>query len=1169
MAPSCLASVVGVLFLAGLSGAGVCPTPGVTGTQVQNLIAGVLQAWTCPQSSGLWSTGDSVLLVGCNYAQATTSNETCSTTRVSCSGSPPSIANTTHVALTSKMGYYYDCNNGTSWISGSLSGHISQCLSSGNYSNIFDFCVPGPACILPRDCSALMDIGMNISGLFIINPIGLTTSPTVTVMCDLAEGEPDNVRMSDGGWTLLLQHKSSDGAMAGDFIGGFSSSLISSNSSYFLGSTTLLNLGSSDCQGCRPLVLKVLLDDSQGMSYHTTYFGVTVNTTSSGSTVLTSTGGCHGNAGDGLMLETGQEFVKKADSTYWWGQAANLTGSVIQWGPLANKTISRVMIWFRSEDYDQRTSCPPLLDADPGWNYTEVDMTVSRSPGSIFSYQCTNQYMMEGQDGDTRSSSGAIECTATPSFNALNWNDTCMLPCTLVCPDGWFKSRTKTECYQFNSSITTYGIISSALQCHAVNGSLAVIVDTADLSTANQNQYYYTAHTQIGSSAGSVSPSTTVADTLACTTDCSATAVKECLVVSNSSRKYVMCNDTTMYSMCMVPAYCPGNYTEYRGLCYNITTSATDDLSMALSYCNKNGAALAYPQDLDTLNYLSLLVQVAASSANITLPADVMVGVNNIWGNWTSSMYNVSSDLVTAAENPSKSPGWRLMTVPAAPGNASFKVAQLSGNGAKIAICQFLGPIGCWDLPLDPAGNMTRSSWNWTMTALNTSVTYTCYPGYFIGGNITQSTLTVGCLGQLGGWYPKTLSACSAVEVCLQQPIAPSPLITNTTSSNWGFLNGTVNFTCPALMATEKNVTVQTLTCSNNNGSYSFMPGTVDPCNVCLGQPAVGNAVTNWSNSTVWKINMTVTATCNANYVANLMNNTIVVNCTDTGWDKPPACYQACTADLPNAGTNMVRSNYTSNAVNTVISYTCSSGLYAPTNKNYTTAMAVVNVTCSNSSQWVTQGPALWCTSICLSNPVPAPTLANSSWDGYSRTNGTIVVYSCNGSLVFGDLSSTLNVTCENGTWTPINQTIFICRLAVKQLPPALPVGAALPGMNSSTSSTYNTTQYWAGDTINITCEPGTISPTRQTYISTTSNGTAWSPLDPAFVCLPIIKVPPPSSSNGVVMAGPPGPYWVGQTLVYTCISRLVPSTTYTYINVTNNGTQWSPLDPNFICLYY
>nr|XP_045587624.1 uncharacterized protein LOC123749571 [Procambarus clarkii] len=1172
--PRLPAGVLVLLLLAGVSESVPCPKPGPKGTIVKVLIKDMVQAWTCPKAGQVWSTGGSVLTVYCTINGQNASSATCGAPPAntqSCNGSMiPVVANASSTALVTDAAYYYTCDNGTAWISNDVA-HVSQCLTNGNFSPIFDFCDEG--CEPPRDCSSVMVLGMKVSGEYRIIPTGQPNDPGINAWCDLAENSTNEVeRFAEGGWTLLLRHLTSNGVMSGDFMAGFILNTSSTDTEYFMGSNHVLDLSTSidGCIGCRPLVLKVLLEESGGIIYHATYFSVVATYNSAGNIVLNSTEDFHGNAGDGLMLNGGQAFIKKADNTCWWGETANLTGSTIQWGPLAGYTIDKVTLWLRPQDYDSENSCQALIEGDPRWTTTEVNMTVSRAPGAVVNYTCIRQFTMEGVEGGERSVRGTVECKAGQTGEMPSWNDTLTLPCTVVCPAGWTRSHTEDYCFQFTSSVATHGIVSAVLQCRDVNGSMGVIFDSGYLATALPSQYYFTAHTRMGSVAVNVTPSTMVADTLACTANCNATTVEQCLVVSNASRKYAKCNDSTMYSLCMVPAYCPNGYTAYRGLCYRVFNNSIDNFGAALGACNNETSALAYPQDLDTMNFLSWLVHDAAAAATITFPADVMVGLNNMWGDWTTaSIYNISSGVVSEAEKPSTAPGWRLLTVPdnltVAP---SFKAAQLSGNGANIAICQYLGPIGCWDAPKEPLGNMTRSYWDWEMTDIFSNVAYICYPGYFFAGNISQPTLTVECLGQVGGWCPRTFNACLAVEVCMDVPMAPSPLITNSTSPNWRFLNGTVNFTCPALMATQKNMTVQTLTCSYN-GNYSFVNATVDPCNVCLGEPKVGNATTNWSNSTLWAVNTTVTATCLTNYMATINTSNLTVACTETGWQTSPPCYLGCSTPPPDAGANMTMSNYTSNAINSVVTYTCNPSLYVPPDKNYTKAMATVNVTCSSNSQWVILGPALWCTSLCLGDPVPAPASANSSWDGYTRTNGTTVVYTCGGSLLFGNLSSTINITCQDGNWTAIDQSIFLCREAATQPPPTLPAGAALPGQNSSTSSAYNTTQYWKGSTINVTCEPGKISPSGLNYTSTTFNGSAWSPLDPAFTCLPVAEDAPPPLPSGAMLAGPPAPFWVGQTLNYTCQAGTLPTTNQTYVSTTYNGTAWSPIDPKFICGMY
>lgn len=71
----------------------------------------------------------------------------------------------------------------------------------------------------------------------------------------------------------------------------------------------------------------------------------------------------------------------------------------------------------------------------------------------------------------------------------------------------------------------------------------------------------------------------------------------------------------------------------------------------------------------------------------------------------------------------------------------------------------------------------------------------------------------------------------SSPTVCMGDlPTVPSSLITSNMSSDFRYLNGTTNFTCPADMGTEANTTLQTITCSQENEAYVFLPNTISPC---------------------------------------------------------------------------------------------------------------------------------------------------------------------------------------------------------------------------------------------------------------------------------------------------------------------------------------------------
>ncbi|KAG7158083.1 Complement factor H-related protein 3-like [Homarus americanus] len=632
-----------------------------------------------------------------------------------------------------------------------------------------------------------------------------------------------------------------------------------------------------------------------------------------------------------------------------------------------------------------------------------------------------------------------------------------------------------------------------------------------------------------------------------------ATADKECLVVTSKARKYVSCNDSTIQAVCMLPGYCPPDYTRYRGLCYQVKFDQGDDLVGALAECNKEGSSLAYPQDLDTLKYLSTLVYDLATADSKTLPLDVMVGLNNVWGDWSASgIYTVSSDIQKAVKSPSTTTGWRLLTVPETKeGDSTFKEATgLTGNDATTLICQHLGPMGCWDAPWEPTTNMTRSSWTWesTETALATVLVYTCYPGYFLNANLSLSSMTVKCVGQLGGWYPRTVHNCFPIDVCTEDlPTAPSSLMTREESTNVRYLNGSINFTCPANMSTQEGNTTQTITCVYENSTYLHHPATVAPCDVCLGEPTVGNATTDWDLSNTYKINTTVTATCNEKHVATLTNNTQVVTCTETGWEQPPACY---------AESNMTRANFTANTLGTTITYTCEEGLYTITNQTYTVPQAEITATCNSDAQWTYNGTALHCTTT-------APALGSHDWDGFTKESDTQVVYTCDETLFFGDESSNITVTCQQGNWTTIDQNIFQCR-QVTAPPPPFPDGVIIPTSGGSAASSMT---FWAGDTLNITCAEGKVTPTGVNMTTITNNGTAWSPIDPEFECFDVAENPtlPP----GVSFAMPPATFYVGQNLTVGCAEGMEPVGDLQVVYITYNGTDWSPVDPDFICRVY
>ncbi|KAK7085224.1 hypothetical protein SK128_009090, partial [Halocaridina rubra] len=53
---------------------------------------------------------------------------------------------------------------------------------------------------------------------------------------------------------------------------------------------------------------------------------------------------------------------------------------------------------------------------------------------------------------------------------------------------------------------------------------------------------------------------------------------------------------------------CPNGYELYRGQCYKLIPS-DGNLLNSLETCNQDGAALAFPESLDVLQYLATMLE--------------------------------------------------------------------------------------------------------------------------------------------------------------------------------------------------------------------------------------------------------------------------------------------------------------------------------------------------------------------------------------------------------------------------------------------------------------------------------------------------------------------------------------------------------------------------------
>ncbi|KAK7066794.1 hypothetical protein SK128_022461 [Halocaridina rubra] len=316
-------------------------------------------------------------------------------------------------------------------------------------------------------------------------------------------------------------------------------------------------------------------------------------------------------------------------------------------------------------------------------------------------------------------------------------------------------------------------------------------------------------------------------------------------------------------------------------------------------------------------------------------------------GDWTQGgLYNVSADVINMADG--SLPHYALHVPATIAESLTLAAFPMTKSDFTVTLCQFPGIAKCLAQPPAPLASMTQT-WD-NSTDVGTEIIYRCSPGFFVNSTITETEQTVTCLGQLGEWDPADLQPCVAVEVCndTELPVYEGVVVTKSVTPL--YVNGSINYTCPAGMTTATGLELQTTLCSNDSSSpnlYSYLPLLL-PCDTTTLPPVVMDATTDWVENTSYTINDTLTVTCNENTVLDLENTTQTIILTASGWSTVIPCYNACTTAPPVAGTEMTRDNLTSNAFGATLTYTCSAGFSFPTSINYPTVSSSRTITCEN-----------------------------------------------------------------------------------------------------------------------------------------------------------------------------------------------------------------------------
>ncbi|XP_069182178.1 uncharacterized protein [Procambarus clarkii] len=493
-------------------------------------------------------------------------------------------------------GVYYECNDGLQMMSG-YPGRLTQCVG-GRWTGIFDVCIE--AYCPQRDCCAVAALNYtnNDGTQYTVAPSAYRGNNTIQCFLLLMKDVtiPPVLLVIDEGCLWAL---------------------------------TALNW---DGNTKRPLVMKIMMKDMNDNTLHATYGRLVVNPNNY---TLSSLGTYHGNAGDHLAGSVGNTFCPVRDpnntNPCWWGDPSTpnsglLTGDTPTWGSISIKSLN---VWVRSLDCDKELACPPLNTAINLAN--ESYIPVSRAPGTSFQYICPGDLMMAGKPGISKTPQGQVTCLPNTTNNLTPTWDV-VFPCVLVCPSDYVMSVNSSTCYYFSLASESKSHTDALTSCASKNSSLAFLNNPKDMKNLTDNStFYLTAYTLTRDETIFPYMRTWEDHGFNCTQKyhwCPTGGQERCFILHRAGYFNVSDCQTSNRYICQRPAMCPHGYTLYKSRCYKLLMpSANTTFLDALNQCNYDGSALAYPQNLDALNFLTIFAKVVEKEVNWSSQASVNIAV--------------------------------------------------------------------------------------------------------------------------------------------------------------------------------------------------------------------------------------------------------------------------------------------------------------------------------------------------------------------------------------------------------------------------------------------------------------------------------------------------------------------------------------------------------------
>ncbi|XP_045123832.1 uncharacterized protein LOC123511845 [Portunus trituberculatus] len=762
----------------------------------------------------------------------------------------------------------------------------------------------------------------------------------------------------------------------------------------------------------------------------------------------------HGDAGDSFSSNEGYNFSVED----WWWDGGNLKSLFDKSSPLwMGERAEEIKLYVRPSDYDRERSCPALMgiDFDPVSHNTEVIMPVSRAPGNTVEFNCTKE-MWTTRGGIESASNIATTTTVMQEPRRTSAVVECLANATGMMPD-------------WNDTLE--------LPC--------VFTCPENYNETDNGEHCLRFH-HSGAHFGITSAA------LECHKDgASLTPIDRLANIS------LFEPDVYYYTATVT--------SDYGGIAYqpNYITGMLD--------CMGDGAALAFPQTVGTLDFIARLVRKHQTNKLLT---GATLNRDNDWTG--GGVYNPSPELVQLAGQDEER-YHRLLRVPQErDGNLALEQMdwQITNTSVEYVACQLYGLAACTEDPSSAPDNATLMH-----PVLNhrygTIINYSCYPGYFVLGDMSWSEQWAKCSGEMGGWEysynneEKSFFDCSPVEVCneitILDIVGPCPNVTYSTDHQ--YLNGSITIICPADVTTTFGNDTQITTCSFQNGTYGYYPQVI-PCDVCDSQPMYKGHNISWNENQTYVVGDRVNATCLENYRGAQGQEELQMVCSGNGWHKTSYCHPACPDPVEPGASITLDNPQNVSFVGDTVTYTCSPGTVLP--QTFPEVKSERVMTCKEFGRWARWLKNPYCAKLCMTDPpsnphpfeVPFAAPVISNWDSYTREVGTEVELECTDGRLLPSLQSSMTIECgEDETWTEVDINSLICRRVAQEEPPQP------PGSEIESSTPDN---YWEGDVVSYSCPPDQMSLTGNTTTTAYFNGSHWLLDDPGFSCHNVCKSDPP-----------------------------------------------------------